>query len=75
MNKFQTMFRGQEVIIEYGLCNGGKEIDYAVITDDNPSFIHPDYEYFDDSLHDFHCEVYSLVEKHIKKVASALATR
>ena len=44
--KFNTMFRGQAVVIEYGYADTAEtDIDYAYITDDNKRFIHPDYEW------------------------------
>lgn len=68
--KFNTMFRGQAVVIEYYYTDSIKEneIDCAIVTDDNPCFIHPDYEEFDDELERFHLELYQLAENHIKKV-------
>ena len=65
--KFQSMFRGQQVIIEYGLADG--EIDYAVVSNDNPYFVHPDYAWDSDYLYDFHTEVYKIAEAHLKKIA------
>jgi hypothetical protein len=69
--KFQAMFRGQQVIIEYGLCDFDKEIDYAVINNDNRDFIHPNYKNFDDYLDDFHMEVYEITKIHLHKIKSA----
>jgi len=67
--KFNTMFRGQAVVIEYGFTDyGEKEIDCATVTYDNPCFVHPNYEYFDDELDKFNLEVYELTKNHIKKV-------
>lgn len=66
--KFQAMFRGQQVIIEYGLYNSDKEIDYAIISDDTPDFIHPNYESCDDFLDEFHLEVYTITKAHIRKI-------
>ena len=65
--KFQSMFRGQQVIIEYGLADG--EIDYAIIANYTPYFIHPDYEWDSDYLDDFHMEVYKITKDHLKKIA------
>ena len=65
--KFQSMFRGQQVIIEYGLADG--EIDYAIVSNDNPYFVHPDYAWDSDYLDDFHTEVYKISEAHLKKIA------
>ena len=67
MYKFNTMFRGQAVVIEYEYC-GDKEIDYAMVNNDNPYFIHPDYEWESDWLDKFHWEVYELAMRHIKNV-------
>lgn len=68
--KFNTMFRGQAVVIEYWYTDSIKEneIDCATVTYDNHCFVHPDYEKFDDELDRFHLEVYELAENHIKKV-------
>ena len=66
VNKFQAMFRGQQVIIEYEIYN--KEIDYAVISNDNPHFIHPDYENFSNYLDEFHEEVLGITNNHLKKI-------
>lgn len=65
MGKFQAMFRGHEVIIEYYLMQNGK-LDYAIITDDNPNFIHPNYEY--EELDDFWEEVWNVTQRHLKQV-------
>lgn len=70
--KFESMFRGQQVIIEYGLYNSDKEIDYAIISDDTPNFVHPDYEITDEFLDDFHEEVWNITKDHICKVRDAL---
>lgn len=67
-NKFQVMFRGQQVIIEYKVY--GREIDYAIITNDNEDFVHPDYEDFNDELDKFHQEVYSLTKRHLKNIVT-----
>lgn len=68
--KFNTMFRGQAVVIEYYYTDSIKEneIDCAIVTYDNPCFVHPDYEIFDDKLDKFHLEVHELAETHIKKI-------
>lgn len=71
--KFNTMFRGQAVVIEYGYADTAEtDIDYAYITDDNKRFIHPDYEWGSNWLDKFHEEVYILTAIHILKVKEAL---
>lgn len=72
--KFESMFRGQQVIIEYSLYNSDKEIDYAIISEDTPNFVHPNYEIFDDFLDDFHQEVWEITKAHIRKVKGACDT-
>lgn len=63
------MFRGQAVIIEYSCVDKGMtEIDFAYITDDNPDFIHPNYEIIDDYVDNFHREVWKLTAEHLKKI-------
>ena len=67
--KFNTMFRGQAVVIEYDYSDlEMKDIDCAIVTNDNPYFIHPDYEWCSDWLDKFHMEVYELAMRHIKNV-------
>ena len=68
--KFNTMFRGQAVIIEYSTI--GNEIDYAVITNDNSDFKHPDYLLHSDWLDVFNMEIYELTENHLKKCCNAI---
>jgi hypothetical protein len=69
--KFESMFRGQQVIIEYGLCNSDKEIDYAIISEDTPNFVHPNYKIFNDFLDKFHRDVWNITKKHLCKVTDA----
>lgn len=68
--KFEVMFRGQQVIVEYYLDRSG-EIDVAIISDETPNFIHPNYEEFNHYLDRFHTEVYELAKKHLRKVKQA----
>lgn len=70
--KFNTMFRGQAVVIEYAYADVGEtELDYAVINRDNKSFVHPDYENFTNYLDRFHEEVYLLTLNHLLKIKKA----
>lgn len=63
-NYFQTMLRGECVIIEYEMWHD--EIDYALITNHNEHFIHPNYEYDDcDSLWN---ELFDKVRNHVKRI-------
>lgn len=67
--KFNTMFRGQAVVISYGYADLSEtEIEYAIVGNENPYFIHPNYEIFDEKLDRFNLEVYELAKNHIKKV-------
>lgn len=68
--KFEVMFRGQQVIVEYELDILG-ELVYAIISCDTPYFIHPDYYNGEDNLDEFHWEVYQLTKDHILKVEGA----
>lgn len=70
--KFECMFRGKQVIIEYEYeLDLSKKVEYAIISYDTPNFIHPDYLHGEDSLNEFHWEVYQLAKDHIKKVKAA----
>lgn len=68
--KFNTMFRGQAVVIEYYYTDSVKEneIDCAAITYDNPYIVRPNREWDSNRLYRFHLEVYELAKNHIKKV-------
>lgn len=67
--KFNTMFRGHSVVIEYGYADIAEtELDYATINYDNKSFIHPDYLRDSDWLHKFHEEVYLITLNHLLKI-------
>jgi len=71
--KFNTMFRGQAVVIEYVYADAAEtELDYATINNDNKIFIHPDYERGSKWLHKFHEEVYLITLNHLLKVKEAL---
>lgn len=68
--KFEVMFRGQQVIVEYELDILG-ELSYAIISYDTPYFIHPNYCNGEDGLDEFHWAVYQLTKDHILKVKAA----